>query len=126
MQRTDLPYLGGLLSAAWYAWWIEQRERKYHPDVTWVNVARGVALTGAWVAVRIAQGAPSGDANAGARWAWWVTLRMFCATGLPVVGWELIAQLRRGAVTSRYLGGNYGNPAPTAGQPRQEPGGDRD
>lgn len=123
MRRTDLPYAGGLLSAALYAYWLEQRERKYHPDVTWLNVARGIALTGGWVAVRIAQGAPGGDADRGARWAWWVTLRMFIATGIPVVGWELLAQDGRAKSLLAYLRRRRdGYPAATAGKPGQGSG----
>ena len=59
--RSKLPYIGAALSASAYAWWVESRPRKYHPDVTWPNFLGGIALTGAWVAVRVAQGVPPLD-----------------------------------------------------------------
>jgi hypothetical protein len=91
-NRSTLPYIGASLSAALYAYWLETRPLKYHGDVVWKNVAGGIALTGAWVAVRYAiETEPRSLA-----WAWWVTLRMFVATGVPVVAWEEAMKSERG------------------------------
>lgn len=109
MER--LTYVGASLSAALYAWWIEQRERKYHPDITWLNVTGGIVLTGVWVAVRYAvERRPRSLA-----WAWWQTTAMFAATGIPVVAWELLAKGDRWRTLLAYTRDRDGNPAPTAG-----------
>lgn len=91
MRREALPYLGATVSALGYALWLESRPLKYHPDVTWLNVAGGVALTGAWVAARFAL--ERGDRSPW--WAWRVTALMFAATGAPVVSVELAQEARR-------------------------------
>ncbi len=104
MRKTDLPYLGGFVTAALYALWLERRPLKYHPDVTWPNVTGGVALTGLWVAARIACGVPAGlTPQQAAAWAWWVTFRMFWATGVPVVAWELWAKGGRARRLVAYI-----------------------
>ncbi len=110
MRQTDLPYLGGAVSAAAYAYWLEQRERKYHPDVTWLNVTGGVVLTGLWVAVRYAMERQPRPLS----WAWWVVFRMFVATGIPVVAWEELARGARWRRLLNYLRGRHGYPATTA------------
>ena len=108
----SLTYIGASASAAAYAVWLELRPRKYHPDVTWPNVTAGIALTGFWVAVRFAverRPRPLG-------WAWGQMFAMFCATGAPVVAWELAAKSRRGRALLAYLRRRRnGDPAPTAG-----------
>lgn len=91
MRRNALPYLGAAASALAYALWLESRPRKYHPDVTWLNVTGGVALTGAWVAARFALE----DGPRSPWWAWRVTALMFVATGAPVVSVELAQEARR-------------------------------
>jgi hypothetical protein len=94
----QLPYLGASISAAVYAWWVESRPRKYHPDVTWPNVLGGIVLTGAWVAVRYAvEGRPRSLA-----WAWLTTFKMFWATGIPVVAWEERQRIARAFDLVRY------------------------
>lgn len=107
----SLTYIGASVSAAAYAVWLELRPRKYHPDVTWPNVTAGIALTGAWVAARFAfERRPRSLA-----WAWRQMLWMFCATGAPVVAWELAAKSRRGRALLAYLRRRRnGDPAPTA------------
>lgn len=83
-------YAGAAASATLYAWWLESRPLKYHPDIVWPNVTGGIAITGAWVALGIAQGVPAGlTPQQAARWTWWLTFRMFVATGVPVVAWEM-------------------------------------
>ena len=109
----SLTYVGAALSAAAYAAWLELRPRKYHPDVTWPNVVGGIALTGAWVAARFAvERQPRRLA-----WAWGQMLAMFCATGAPVIAWELFAKDKRGRLLLAFLRSRrHGDPAQTAGE----------
>jgi hypothetical protein len=136
-MREKLPYAGAALSAALYAWWVESRPQKYHPDATWPNVLGGVALTGVWVGVRYAveppdsQPAPVSTANPllraalwvlrpaprSLRWAWMVTFWMFWATGVPVVTWEELAKDGRYHALVAYLRGSHRDQAATAGEP---------
>jgi hypothetical protein len=100
-----LPYLGGFLHAAWYAFHLERKPQKYHPNTTIGNVTKGIALTGGWVLVRLALGAPRlrtrpwrwvrSPLLRGALWCWWVTLRMFVATGVPMWAMELYKRRER-------------------------------
>jgi hypothetical protein len=112
-MRSTLPYVGAATSAALYAWWVESRPRKYHPDVTWPNVLGGVALTGFWVAVRYAAEPEPRSLH----WAWMVTFQMFWATGLPVVAWEELAKDGRYDALVAYLRGGYRDQATPAGEP---------
>jgi hypothetical protein len=105
-----LPYLGAAASATLYAWWLESRPLKYHPDVTWPNVVGGVALTGFWVAVRYAMEREPKPL----RWAWMVTFKMFWATGVPIVAWEERQRLARALHLLDYLRGSHAHPATTA------------
>jgi hypothetical protein len=113
--RSKLPYAGAALSAALYAAWLETKPFKYHPDVVWPNVTGGIALTGAWVAVRYAiEHEPRSLA-----WAWWVTLQMFVATGVPVVAWEEYARTDRGRAIIAYLRGVRRDKAEAGREPRR-------
>jgi hypothetical protein len=113
-MRSTLPYVGAATSAALYAWWVESRPRKYHPDVTWPNVLGGVALTGFWVAVRYAAEPEPRSLH----WAWMVTFQMFWATGLPVVAWEELAKDGRYRALIAYLRGEHRRDQATpAGEP---------
>lgn len=120
MRRTDLPYIGGFCSAAFYAIRLERRPKKYHPDVTINNVTKGIVLTGAWVAVRALMGAPTraedplmawawwaaaSERDRGARWLWLVTVQMFCATGAAMYAMELWQWWQRRGSLARYTGG---------------------
>lgn len=105
-----LTYLGATISAAAYAVWLEVRPRKYHPDVTWPNVTGGIALTGLWVAARFAVE----DEPRDLAWAWWQMFLMFCATGAPVIAWELLAHGERGRHLVAFLRGVNGADATEA------------
>jgi hypothetical protein len=112
MRNTRLPYVGGAISAVLYAYWLERRPLKYHPDIVWPNVAGGIILTGFWVAVRYAVERQPRSL----RWAWLVTFKMFWATGVPVVAWEERQRLARALHLLMYERGRHANPAPSAGE----------
>lgn len=97
-------YAGAIGTAAAYAYGLERTNRAYEPDFTWVTVVAGVALTGGWCAARLAYGRPvAGDAADGAWWMWWLTVRMFVATGTPVVAWQLWQARKRLHALHLYL-----------------------
>lgn len=109
-----LTYAGAMASAALYAYWLETRPRKYHPDVTVVNVTGGVALTGAWVATEIATGLPDGlTPRQAASWSLGVMCRMFVTTATPIWAMELYQQRRRVARLLGYLWRPDDGPDPT-------------
>jgi drug/metabolite transporter (DMT)-like permease len=124
-------YLGAAATSALYALALEKigRER-YEPDFTVVTVMVGVALTGGWVALRLAL-APLPDlAGIALAWyVWWLMFWMFVSTGIPVTSWQIWQSRVRLAGLLRYLRGSYGHttndPATLAAQ-RGEPAADND
>jgi hypothetical protein len=102
----DFPfYAGGLLTASLYAITLEKIGREnYEPDWTVVTVMIGVALTGGWVALRIAYAPLPALAGAAlAWWVWWLMFWMFVATGTPITLWQVWQSRQRLADMVSYL-----------------------
>lgn len=102
----DFPYfLGAALSSSLLAVGLERWGREhYEPDGTIGLVYVGVAMTGGWVALRLAF-APL-PALAGAEmawWTWWLVFWMFWATGLPITAWQFWQARQRLAAAIDYL-----------------------
>lgn len=88
----DIPFLlGASLTSALLAGGLHLAGRKtYEPNGTIWLIYVGVALTGLWVALRIAYAPlPALAGQAMAWWTWWLTFRMFCAMAWPVTAWQL-------------------------------------
>lgn len=115
-----LYYLGAALTAALYAMTLEKIGKdRYEPDFTVVTVALGVALTGGWVALRLAA-----NPNLTAWETWWLWFWMFIATGTPITGWQIWQARSRVRGLLRYLGITYDNPTQpttTLASERREP-----
>ena len=122
-----LYYIGASVSAAIYALILQTIGRdKYEPDFTVVTVMIGVALTGAWVALRFNGPLPTLPANELVWWAWRVMFWMFVATGLPITLWQVWQARERIQRLARYATrSNHGNPtsqaAAVASERRGEP-----
>lgn len=95
----DLTYAILFLATTAYALYLEQRrrdpERTYAPRWTWVTVAVGCSIVGAFATVRCWLGAPEWiPLNLWLVWAsvvWW---GHFLAGGLPIVVWQEIVDRR--------------------------------
>ena len=84
-------YLGAAATSTLYALVLEAIGKEhYEPDYTVVTVAAGVALTGGWVALRLALAPlPNLQGRALAWWVWRQVLWMFVATGSPITIWQV-------------------------------------
>jgi hypothetical protein len=97
-------YAGAALSATIYAAILEAIGREtYEPDFTVVTVMLGVALTGAWVALRLLAPLPDLAPTELAWWVWRLMFWMFVATGLPVTAWQIWQARKRIRQLAAYL-----------------------
>ena len=77
-----LIVLGALISSTAYAAILNRVQERYTPNWTWLTVVGGTALTWGWYAALCGRGILPWSAA-----VWFVVL--FCATGAPVIAWQL-------------------------------------
>ena len=103
---SDFPYfVCAAATSALYAIALEKFGREnYEPDFTVVTVAIGVALTGGWVAARLAFAPlPALPGAALAWWVWWLWFWMFVTTATPITLWQIWQSWGRLSAYIAYL-----------------------
>lgn len=91
-------YIGGLLTAAFYAYILEWKRHWWDPDWVWFVAAIGVALTGCWVqAYTLWSNEVPTDLTGREAMVWinWVWVRMFLWMVVPIIGWQIIISFKR-------------------------------
>lgn len=95
---SDLTYAALFLATSLYALALERLRRDprrtYAPRWTWLTVVIGVAIVGAFVALRLALEVPPLTGQALAWWEWWVWVGHFVAGGAPIVIWQEVIDRR--------------------------------
>lgn len=96
MHETTYLFLFFATSA--YALILERFRRDathhYAPRWTWVTVVVGVAIVGAFVALHLLAGIPTGNAATVAWRVWWIWFWHFVAGGAPIIAWQVIVDRR--------------------------------
>ena len=104
-MEDGLLYIAQAAAGACYALFLERGiKRAYEPNLTWLTVVGGVAIVGLLVAARLALAPVSGtSASAGAWHSWWLVFWSFCASGAPVIGWQLAVDRHRIRELTEYV-----------------------
>lgn len=88
--HADLIAYGALmLASTLYSVWLESLKKAYEPDWTWATVMGGIALTGGFVALRLALHLPTLPPSQMAWWVWWAWFWGFVWSGIPIIVWQI-------------------------------------
>lgn len=92
--ETQLSMARAAAISAAYAAFLESLNRSYENKWTWLTVVAGTALTGGCVAWRFVGPLPTLNGRPLLWWAWQQVFLHFCATGAPIIAWQLWADQR--------------------------------
>lgn len=87
--ETQVSLSRAAIVSAAYAAFLESLDKAYEPQWTWATVVAGVALTGGCVAWRFVGPIPALHGRTLAWWCWQQMFLHFCATGGPIIAWQL-------------------------------------